>query len=720
MSFVLDQLGASVPIFLRALREGPISGGTQRLKWSSKSVQPLLTVLVPTRNRFRLLEQQLLSLRAILDQQLPGSYEVFIGDNSDVDQQSKTRALVSRFGDNFKYEASPTYLETAEENLCRLISFPNGRYTWFLSDDDGICPSGVEDMVRRLRGDEADILIFNSLSSRDEKVPGAGPTTSPRARRVFHAETIDWSLERFVVTTGFFYYIAGFSSTVVRTSLLDRVVFERYLRISRIYAHVAFLVEIGREKRFKFVNEPLVSFGLLHSDFDGGRHWRGVGIREGGFEFSIWTLLWIRTLQELIRHGALAAANLAYICDMNHHTRLYWPHMLVSQIIEQITLDDGVVLDKQTCDVLTDFLAVLLPREIFLRATIKDALDLTRYLGRSLGGNCVTQCAPADADHLERVMNALRYWQRNLIPKPWFQPLYVTTQVDHDIYHDGFEWLAFPIDVFNREPYLEICDHPTVPGVFHRAPSRADLLAELKTSAKPGGVDLPKPGLWLEPAHGHSDLTELEAIRVERAALVSERDHLVRERAVMMADMSAFFNREMVASAAGGAQTDQSFEAQPQIERPPCPAYELGATLTLGLAGDTGVQPYLAGGWAEAEAWGRWTVGERAALRLQHADGVRDLQLSLMVEHAFEGAGRGCRIGLSANEGDTVFYDAEPGATLIHSIESADLSPTGELEVSIHVAHPKLPTDEPLADARPLGVGIRSVRLTGDIRLAEG
>ena len=231
------------------------------------SLAPILTVLVPTRNRWGLLAAQVRAVHAVLDE-TGLSYEIIIHDNS---TQPPPAGLVEALPPTARYVRSPQDFDTAEENICEAWRHCGGEYVWLLADDDGVEPEGVSELVRLLRRGEQDIIVFNSRHGRDERLAGDEAYVTERARRFFYEKEMACTIGDFVQRTGFFYWLCAISTVVVRRSAAPVEPLRKYLGIARIYAHVAWLIEIGKDRRFLFVNRPLVVYGLSPNDHDGGQ-----------------------------------------------------------------------------------------------------------------------------------------------------------------------------------------------------------------------------------------------------------------------------------------------------------------------------------------------------------------------------------------------------------------------------------------------------------------
>lgn len=118
---------------------------------------PLLTIIVPTRNRASLLEAALRSCQGGASFPL----EIIVSDNASSDG---TEAVVRKFSE-VRYLRRDQLVPMAEHwNLC--LSEAQGKYVKVLCDDDWLLPGGLEREVASLESDEQ---LVAAASAREER-----------------------------------------------------------------------------------------------------------------------------------------------------------------------------------------------------------------------------------------------------------------------------------------------------------------------------------------------------------------------------------------------------------------------------------------------------------------------------------------------------------------------------------------------------------------------
>jgi abequosyltransferase len=143
-----------------------------------QSINPLLTIAVPTYNRCELLKK---SLNGLLTQ-LPndGSVELLVSDNASTDDTPALVASLQEKGAQLRYIRNETNIGP-DGNFLQCYEQALGRYFWIFSDDDFLCPGSLSGILRHLTLEEYDLVYISS--SGFTGAPRCGLISSlPRAR----------------------------------------------------------------------------------------------------------------------------------------------------------------------------------------------------------------------------------------------------------------------------------------------------------------------------------------------------------------------------------------------------------------------------------------------------------------------------------------------------------------------------------------------------------
>lgn len=147
-----------------------MNSSSQTIMVPSQSIQPLLSICIPTYNRAPYLNCLLHDLEAHIDElRLP--YEVLIGDNC---SQDDTSVVVAQHAQklNLVYVRHTQNLG-AYENLNQLYLAARGRYTIYLGDDDLLLLDAVHDLIQVMESNPsigvtfAPWYLYDRLENRD-------------------------------------------------------------------------------------------------------------------------------------------------------------------------------------------------------------------------------------------------------------------------------------------------------------------------------------------------------------------------------------------------------------------------------------------------------------------------------------------------------------------------------------------------------------------------
>ena len=678
---------------------------------------PLLTVLIPTRNRWGLLAAQCRAVDQILREK-DASFEIIVHDNS---TEPPPPGLVEALPGSVRYIRSPEMYDTAEENICAAFGHCVGEYVWLLADDDGLEINGVAELLTILKVAEEDIIVFNSRHGRDERLAAEGAYVTQRARRLFYEKEMRCSIGDFVERTGFFYWICAISTVIVRRSAAPVEPLRKYLEITRIYAHVAWLIEIGKDKRFLFVNRPLVVYGLLPTDHDGGRHWRSIGVREGAYSNAIWTGLWLRALDELLARGALTLSQIRRAAEMNHATRFHFATNLVYQVLEQLG-EMPELPPRAHMQLIGRWLVRLFPGAIFLGALYEDATAFAIRHGAPLIQLEEDSRNSATIRLLARdLRERLSWWRRAIADTPWYVQFYVETLHLYDIYDFGSDWVAAHTSFSNLPEALEVIDLPSLAPAFLRAASydalrrliesQPSLAAEALQAARSATFALPNQWsrLALERPEGGPGRVEVTVAPAQ--PLPSQGEEIGRLRAELARQDVQLAEAYAEASVSAKGLLGRLFSrgrAQESFSAPTAPFLDMDRKLYLN---DGEAIAYMARGFAPPESWGCWTDGPVAVFRCRHPAKMAAADFEFWPQMVWPREGRPCVVGVAVNGGRPRRRVLQANRPEIVALTPRQMS-SPELEITFHLHAPKRADEEPVSDPRQLGLGLAAVRLS--------
>lgn len=400
----------------------------------------LLSVCIPTYNRGPLLS---VLVRTILDELPPtlsDRTEILISENHSTDMTGAV--LSAEFGDDprVRVHQPEKHLPTAEENLCFALSQCRGEFVWTLGDDDAVEPQTLARLGELLVSDQHDFLLFNSRSMSYHgvlKCQVQVPCLAPR---------LDIPLLDFVRRTGFWFTLAGFSMSVFRRSCADLDEFREILSTGRIYAHVVWLIDCFHDRRFAFVNEPLVNYRENLYVTVPTDHWEKVSSRENTFLGGLWSTGFLRLIDRLVDRGIIKRSFIREVVDRSPSQRYHFANELLAHFLRGLRRD---VKDKQAhipiadLQYFRDWVRVIWPNNIVLISLFEEALRCRRE-GSELRATLAEEIAM-----ILHAQSAMR----------WFDPFHVYDAFDYAVYHHANKWFAIRRDTIDDvAPHLEFLD----------------------------------------------------------------------------------------------------------------------------------------------------------------------------------------------------------------------------------------------------------------------
>ena len=120
----------------------------------------------------------------------------------------------------------------------------------------------------------------------------------------------------------------------------------------------------------------------------------------------------------------------------------------------------------------------------------------------------------------------------------------------------------------------------------------------------------------------------------------------------------------------------------------------------------------LGAGWSIPEAWGVWSDGKSATLRLPIPDGERgDLRLRVLALAISRTGRQDVRVLVGGREVASWSYGSQQASEMKEAVIPAALVPAGdEIEIAFEMANPGPPANS--ADTRNLGLGLEDFELS--------
>ena len=264
---------------------------------------PLITILIPTYNRPKRIEELLSSFINYKNEWLGDTWEILISENCKA-EESQLAGLVSKFDLQLPLRiANPSeHLISAEENLFFGWLFATGKYVWILGDDDPINFFEIDELVQRCHEEQSNVFKFNSII-----ISNNGETTGEVVTKCSASEIAMPFLE-FIQKVGMWHTAAGFSTWVIKRDLLDGKEGSDWIKKFRspVYSHVTYFIFRLHQEKCLFINKNLVSYRMNAYAENKDDHWGRYTAQANMPKNFPWTLGFVEQLLELEAKGIIS------------------------------------------------------------------------------------------------------------------------------------------------------------------------------------------------------------------------------------------------------------------------------------------------------------------------------------------------------------------------------------------------------------------------------
>lgn len=122
---------------------------------------PLLSICIPTYNRVSYLKELLDSIVCQFDDpEIYNQVEVIISDNASEDNTTEIVAEYQKQYGNIRYSRNKENVG-AVKNALILLSLPEGKYAWLISDDDIVAPGSIEWLISKTEKKNYSVILMN-------------------------------------------------------------------------------------------------------------------------------------------------------------------------------------------------------------------------------------------------------------------------------------------------------------------------------------------------------------------------------------------------------------------------------------------------------------------------------------------------------------------------------------------------------------------------------
>ena len=316
---------------------------------------PLLSILIPSRNRRTDVSALVTSLDKYLTDEQKNLCEIVISDNSDLPYRLK--GVVDATSLRVKIIRPKSTLPTAEENLFYAWKYCKGEYIWTLGDDDPVNFQETPYLFKLLEQGKENLFFWNS-----NLISSTGKIIQKNRIPLKNADVI-MPLRDFIARAGAWYAASGFSTWIIRNSYVKpEEAFEWFKHCqSAIYGHVTLYLKNFPEENVCVVNRPLVYYRINTYDESGDQsNWKNYAKETGKYFRRAWIYDFPRQIQELVEIGSCKPDFIGQIIEQNHSGERFPLLLILSDLLlEQIEISIGDRSEIIPLDHLAFILAIL-------------------------------------------------------------------------------------------------------------------------------------------------------------------------------------------------------------------------------------------------------------------------------------------------------------------------------------------------------------------------
>ena len=242
---------------------------------------PIITVVIPTRNRCHLLRetiQRFQAARARVTSQ--GLVELLVVDNFSNDNTCEMLRNLNVTDKTITYKKHATLKETAEMSMAHAVEMAKGEYVWVFGDDDTPHEDSLTSLITNIK-EGKDFYLINC----NVRLPNKSTF-----RYLPKEKCKNYSFARNLwLDLGFVSATTTMSSLCFKRSMFDLSIFEQYAEISEIYSHSVSLFVMFHRGTASVISEPLFTYRQNTCEEEGLRfneHFEKKSL-SGFFPFSL-------------------------------------------------------------------------------------------------------------------------------------------------------------------------------------------------------------------------------------------------------------------------------------------------------------------------------------------------------------------------------------------------------------------------------------------------
>jgi glycosyltransferase involved in cell wall biosynthesis len=257
----------------------------------NKIIPPKLTILIPTRNKAKNLDNTLRRLVIAVKNSVnlkTSDIEIIVSDNNSNDNTKKVSLTWLKNEKYIKYILQDKASSSAEESLLNSLKYANGEYIWFCCDDDFVKPDSINILYDSIKLAQSDLIIFGFKRFYLGNIFNNFET---------YSDIIQYDKGKDLFQDfGFISIPSLIPCLCIRNGSLNEEIFYQFIKTSKIYSHSFALMASFYNKKCSLINKELIIYNVPNQT----KYFYNIGnAYKKELSYHAWTLGLVSLIEDL-------------------------------------------------------------------------------------------------------------------------------------------------------------------------------------------------------------------------------------------------------------------------------------------------------------------------------------------------------------------------------------------------------------------------------------
>ncbi len=257
----------------------------------NKIITPKITILIPTRNKAKNLDNTLRRLVIAVKNSVnlkTSDIEIIVSDNNSNDNTKKVSLTWLKNEKYIKYILQDKASSSAEESLLNSLKYANGEYIWFCCDDDFVKPDSINILYDSIKLAQSDLIIFGFKRFYLGNIFNNFET---------YSDIIQYDKGKDLFQDfGFISIPSLIPCLCIRNGSLNEETFYQFIKTSKIYSHSFALMASFYNKKCSLINKELIIYNVPNQT----KYFYNIGnAYKKELSYHAWTLGLVSLIEDL-------------------------------------------------------------------------------------------------------------------------------------------------------------------------------------------------------------------------------------------------------------------------------------------------------------------------------------------------------------------------------------------------------------------------------------